>query len=350
MNSIEPRPRVGARDVWVVIAQVLVAALLVLAVWKLRTMLAWFVLALFLALALEPAVRWLTRRGWKRGLSVAAVFVVAIGLFAGLIALFVPMLRAQGTELIARGPEMLERIAQLGPVRWADEQFELFDRLRSAAGDQAGNVAEPALAIAGGVVHAVAGVITVLVLAIFFLLFGAGVFDQALRWLPRDARARTKELAQRMSKVVSGYVAGTAVVAAIGGVVMGTTLAILGVPYFVPLGLLMILLGVIPILGTTAAAVVIVGVTFATSGSTAALIAAGVYLVYQQVENHLLQPLVQTRTLKMNPLVVVLALLAGTGLFGVLGALLALPVAGALQVLAADVLARREARADRQDA
>jgi len=93
------------------------------------------------------------------------------------------------------------------------------------------------------------------------------------------------------------------------------------------------------------AAVVIVGVTFATAGSTAALVATGVYLAYQQIENHVLQPIVQTRTLKMNPLLIVLALLVGTGLFGVLGALLALPIAGALQVLLEDVLTRRPARA-----
>lgn len=339
-----PPSRVRAADVWVVLVQVLAMALLVLAAWKLRTVLAWIVLGLFVALAFEPPVRALVKRGWKRGLAVAAVFVVALGLLAALIALFVPMLRAQGSDLIERGPELFARIQELPPLRWADEQFQLFDRLRDGAGDQAANVAEPALAIAGGVVHAVVGAITVLALAIFFLLFGEGVFDAALRWLSFESRARAKELSQRMSKVVSGYVAGTALVASIGGVVMGTTLAIQGVPYFAPLGLLMIVLGIVPILGTTIAAVVIVGVTFATSGSTAALVTLAVYLVYQQVENHLLQPLVQTRTLKMDPLVVLLALLVGTGLFGVIGSLLALPVAGALQVLLADVQQRRAAR------
>lgn len=316
-------------------------ALLVLATWKLRTMVAWVVLGVFLALAFEPAVAWLTRHRWKRGWAVFAVFFVSLLLFAGLVAAFVPMLSAQARELFARGPELLERARELPPIRWADENFQIFEKARTSVGDQAGNVAQPALAVAGGVVHAIAGAITIVVLAIFGLLFGEQVFDSALRWLPLQRRARAKDLAVRMSKVVSGYVAGTTIIAAIGGVVMGVTLAILGVPYFVPLGFLMMILGVVPILGTTIAAVIIVGITFATSGSTAGLVCAGVYLVYQQIENHLLQPVVQTRTLKMNPLIIVLALLVGTGLAGVLGALLALPIAGALQVLIEDVLTRR---------
>jgi predicted PurR-regulated permease PerM len=273
------------------------------------------------------------------------VFTLAFLVFGGLIALFVPMLIAQGNALVDSAPEILERIRTFGPIQWAEEQFNITEKLREGAGDQAGSVAQPALAFAGGVVHAIAGAITIVVLAVFFLMFGEGVFDQGLQWLPLDRRAHVKSLAARMSHVVSGYVAGTAIVATIGGIVMGITMAILGVPYFLPLGLLMVMLGVIPVIGTSIAAIVIVGVTFATAGSTPGFICAGVYLAYQQVENHVLQPIVQTRTLKMNPLLIVLALIIGTGLAGVLGAILALPIAGAVQVLLEDVLARRQVRA-----
>lgn len=338
------KPRVTSREVWTVLVNVLALMLLVAAAWKLRTMLAWVVLGLLLALSFEPGVSWLTRHRWKRGWAVLTVFLLAATLLGGLIATFIPMLSEQGRELIARGPEMYERIRELPPVRWADEQFQLSERLRSGVGDQAGNVAQPALAFAGGVLHGIAGAITVVALSIFLLLFGETVFDQALGWLPLQRRARTKEVATRMSKVVSGYMAGTLMVASISGVVMGLALMFLGVPYFVPLALLMLAFGIVPIIGTSIAAVVLVGVAFATSGSTTALVVTGVFLVYQQIENHLLQPMVQTRTLKMNPLVIVLALLVGTGLAGVLGALVALPIAGALQVLLGDVLQRRQER------
>jgi predicted PurR-regulated permease PerM len=106
----------------------------------------------------------------------------------------------------------------------------------------------------------------------------------------------------------------------------------------------MVVLGIVPVLGSTVGAVVLVGLTFAFEGTTAGFIALGIYLVYQQLENHVLQPVVQRRTLKMNPLLITLSLLAGTLIGGILGALLALPVAGALQVVLQDVLQRREAR------
>jgi len=347
MSTTPPAARITARDVWLVMVNVLAAVLLLLALWKLRPMIVWIVLGLFLALAFGPAVSFLTRRRWKRGWAVFAVFFPALLLVGGLVALFVPMLSSQGRELVQRAPELIERVLDFGPIRWADEQFQIVEKLRNGIGEQAGNVAEPALAFAGGVVHAVAGSITIVVLAIFFLMFGEGVFDQARQWLPPERRAHAKTLAERMSQVVSGYMAGTLVITTIGGIVMGTTMAFLGVPYFLPLGLLMMVLGVIPVIGTTIAAFAIVGITFATAGSTAGFICAGVHLAYQQVENHVLQPMVQTRTLKMNPLLIVLALLIGTGLAGVLGALIALPVAGALQVLLEDVLARRHAHAQR---
>lgn len=344
MSTTERQPRITSGEVWLVIGHVLAAGAVVLALWTLRSMIVWAVLGLFLALALAPVVNGLVRRRWPRGLAVSAVFLLAALLLGGLIALFVPMLGAQGRELVDRAPELFEKVRGLGPIRWADDHFQIVEKVRAGVGDQAGNAARPALAFAGGVVHAITGAITIVVLGIFFLMFGEGVLDQALQWLPLARRAHAKTLATRMSQVVSGYMAGTIVVASIGGVVMGTTMAILGVPYFLPLALLMILLGVVPVIGTTVAAVVIVGVTFASAGSTPALVCAGVYLAYQQVENHVLQPIVQTRTLKMNPLLIVLALLVGTGLFGILGALLSLPVAGALKVLLGDVLTRRQLR------
>jgi putative heme transporter len=327
-----------------VLVQVLACAALVLAMWKLRTIVAWMLAALLLAGALEPSVQRLMRWRFKRGWAVFAVFGVMACVLAGMIAAFVPSVVAQGRELIERGPELLAKFQDLGPVRWAEETFHVSERFSSGAGDSAEMAAKPAIAVASGVLHGVTGFITIIVLAVFVLLFGEEVLDGVLGWFAPERRKRAKSLAVRMRKVVSSYFVGTMMVACVGGVVMSATLAVLGVPYFLPLGLVMIVLGIIPVIGTTIAAVVLVGVTFATKGMTAALIAAGVYLVYQQVENHVLLPIVQKRALRMNPLVIVLALLVGTGLAGVYGAVMALPIAGALQVLLEDVRRRRGER------
>ena len=130
---------------------------------------------------------------------------------------------------------------------------------------------------------------------------------------------------------------GAVSISLIGGAVTTVTLLLLGVPYFLPLGLVMAVLGLIPFIGAFLGGVLIIGTTFASAGTHAGFIALAVFLVYQQVENHLLQPFIQRRTLRMNPLLIALAMLAGTAFAGILGALLALPVAGALQILAQDL-------------
>src|SRR5690606_10871698 len=126
--------------------------------------------------------------------------------------------------------------------------------------------------------------------------------------------------------------------------VMGTTVAALGVPYYLPLGLAMIFLGIIPYVGSAIASVLLIGVTFASQGWKEAAICSAVYVVYQQIENEVLHPVVQRRTIKMNALLIALVMLIGTAAAGVVGALLALPVAGAIQIALGDALAQRRAR------
>lgn len=343
MNSDTP-PAVSPRAVWIVLVNVVALALGLVLLWKLRTIVSWVLVALLIALSFHPVVAWLTRHRIRRGWAVSLVFLSVMSVVVAMVATLVPMVAEQGRELAGRAPQLIERVEESRLVRWADRHFQMLDKVQSAIRELLGDVAQPALAVAKGVLGGLAGAVTVVVLALFMLLFGNEVVDKSLQWLPPDRRQHWLVLLKRMRRVVGGYVAGTLIVAAVGGVVMGTALALLGVPYFLPLGLLMMVLGVIPFLGSALAAVLIVGVTFASAGANPGLISAAVYLVYQQVENELLQPLVQRRTLRMNPLIVTLALLAGTGLASVLGALLALPVAGAIQVLLQDALERRQAR------
>ncbi len=342
--STQPARGPSARSVWIVLLNTLALVVAVLVLWKAKTLVEWILVALLLALALEPLVQWLERHRFKRGWAILTVFLVLTIILLGLIAMFVPVAVQQGQALVAQFPDLMARVEASRPVTWAEEHFQLVTKLKATVHDGASDVAAPALAVAGGVIEGVSTIIGVIVLTIFMLLFGAEVVDQLLAWWPPDRGQHARTLAKKMQKVVGGYVAGTFLVASVGGVVMGTTLAILGVPYFLPLGLLMVLFGIVPVLGSTVGAVLLVGLTFAFEGTTAGLISLGVYLVYQQIENHVLQPVVQRRTLKMNPLLITLALLAGTLIAGILGALLALPIAGALQVVLQDVLQRRQTR------
>lgn len=334
--------RVTSKTVWLVLGNALALALLLALAWKLRVLVSWILVALLLALAAQPAVAFLTRHGFKRVLAVITVCVVALGSLAGLVGSFVPMFIEQGRDLIERAPQLLRRLQEAESVRWAEERMQLVTRIEEGVRELGPEAASSALNMAGQVIQGVAGLLTILVLTVFMLLFGGGVIEGALAFFSPKQNAHLRELGGKMVRVVGGYVLGTVLVASVGGVVMGLTMLFVGAPYFLPLGLLMIVLGLVPYIGSAIGAVLTVGITFAAAGTKAGLIVAGVYVAYQQLENQILQPLVQRRTLSMNPLLVTLALLAGAMLAGVLGALLALPIAGAMQVILRDVLARRE--------
>lgn len=343
--------RMGAREItvtpktiWAVLgsALALVAGLFLL--WKLRMVLSWTLVALLLALALEPLVEALTRRRVKRPWAVVIVFIAMLAFLVTLFATLLPLVVQQARELLARGPELLERLRTAPPIAWAEAQFHLIARVEQAMAPGNTDFATPAVAVAVDVLRGLAAIVTTFALTIFMLLFGRSVFDGAMTWCPPQRRERVRDTVRRMRKVVGGYVLGSLTVASIGGALMALTTAVLGVPWFLPLGLVMVLLGLVPFLGSAIGALLVVGITFATEGLRDGIIVAAVYLVYQQIENHVLQPLVQRRTIRMNPLLIALAVLAGTALGGVLGALLALPVAGSVQVLLHDALARRRAR------
>jgi predicted PurR-regulated permease PerM len=296
--------------------------------------LSWALVALFLALAANPLVTWLERHGLRRGVAVALVYVTALVLIAAMLRTFVPMALDQARGLAQATPGFIESLKHQGWMEWLDSRYHLSDRL----------AAVPVLGMVTSLLHHVAAFITVTVLSAFFLAFGKDLFDKALLWVPPRKRGHWHQLGVRMYRSVGRYVAGSVLISLIGGGVTTVSLLLLGVPYFLPLGLIMAVLGLIPFLGAFMGGVLIVGTTFASAGTHAGFISLAIFLVYQQVENHLLQPFIQRRTLRMNPLLIALAMLAGTAFAGILGALLALPVAGALQILALDWLARRQAR------
>ena len=336
--------RLLSQRVWIVSLNVLAILAILFVLYETRRVVAWILIALLLALALEPAVELLQRKRWKRGWAIVAVLAGIVGFLVLLVATLVPMLAEQGKSLAAAAPEMLETLKSTPLVQWVDARFDLIDRAKGLLSDNAGAAAGPMLAVMQGVFAGVIGAVTVFVLTIFMLVFGGELLRGALQWIEPEKRPRYAGLAQRIRSKVGGYVSGTIFIALIGGVVTAVALAILGVPYFLALGLLMALLGVLPFIGSTLGGILVVGTTFLSSGTQAGVIALVVFLAYQQAENHLLQPLVQRKSIHMNALFIAVIMLIGTTLAGVLGALLALPVAAAIQVVMQDVLERRKER------
>ncbi len=335
-----PRSQVTPRTVWTVALHVLALVAVLWLLSQVWTVLSWAMVALFLALAAHPLVRWMERHGVRRGVAVSGVGLLGVGLLTALLMTLVPMLLEQGLALVQAAPGYIDQLQHRPWVEKLDERYDVIDRVSAELRQRIPMTPGPVLGVVTDLLQKLAAVVTISVLTIFFLLFGPDLFDKALQWVEPSRREHWRGLAHEMHRTVGGYVAGAFLISFIGGVVTAVSTLLLGVPYFMALGLAMAVLGLIPFVGAFLGMLLVAGTTFASVGTKAGLIALGIFVVYQQVEGNLLQPLIQRRTLKMNPLLIALVMLVGTSLAGLIGALLALPIAGAVQVLLEDRLAR----------
>ncbi len=327
------KSRVSPKAVWIAGLNISALVVVLLVLYRIRQLLVLLTVAMFVAIALNPAVRLVQRLRVRRGIAVGAVFALAIVAFGLVVVSFVPVFVQQGQNLVQAAPELVEQLRNNSVAQSLDRKFGLIDRVRSAVQDHMSAVAGSIFGVVKGVFRGLFGFGTVVVLTLFMLVFGGEVFEGATALLDPAAGRSVRHVATRVQEKVGRYVIGAIVVASIGGTITGIALVILGVPYFVPLAVAMAILGIIPYAGPTLGGVLVVGTTFAAAGFSEGLVMLAVFLAYQVTENNVLQPFVQRRTIRMNPLVIVVVLLAGTEVAGLLGAILALPVAGTAQVV-----------------
>jgi predicted PurR-regulated permease PerM len=193
----------------------------------------------------------------------------------------------------------------------------------------------------GKLVSGVVATITVLFLTLFLLLELPALVESLLRFVPAERGEQIRRVGGDINRNVAGYVLGNLVISVIAGVVIGVSLEILGVPYALALAVLMGVFDLVPLVGATVGALAAIGVAFATQGVTAGIVMIVVNVVYQQIENHVLQPIVYRRTVQLSAFLILVAVLLGGELLGVLGALIAIPVAGSLQLLFREVTGER---------
>jgi predicted PurR-regulated permease PerM len=314
-------------------------------VWVSRRVLTWVFVALFLALALDPAVRFLQEHGMRRrGAAAAVIYIMAIAVAGLLAALLVPSLIHQAEGLADAAPDYVEDVtAGRGPLGFLQRDYQLVDKIREATESRGssplGN-AGTLLDFGRGVVTTIVGAITIIFLTLFMILEGPRWIERSLDLMPQAQRPRWRNVGQQISQTVSGYVTGNLLLSVIAGTSSTLVLLIMGVPFALALGLTVAILDLIPLAGATLAGILLATVSFLTS-ITAGIVVLGFFILYQQLENHVLQPLVYGRTVQLSPLVVLIAILIGTEVAGVLGALGAIPVAGTLQILLLDWLRHR---------
>src|SRR5215207_6519861 len=342
----------GAGVVWVRISpnqvmRTVVVALLSAAVvlgaffllWKVRTFVGWFVISLFLAAVLSPAVNWLQRRHRliKRPLAIALTYLGLVVALLFIVGILLPVLIDQIQGLIkfvaavAQAPEgpteYLKGLARQYGLGWVFERFShQIDDIRSQLGRAASNF----LLSTGDVIVSAAGfvaaLVTVLTLTFFLILGGERYLNAGVELFPERHQPLVRSVLKQSAGAVTGYVGGNLAISAICGVVTFIVLVILGMPYAAALALLVAVLDLIPLVGATLGGALLV------------------IVVYQQVEGSILQPMVYSHAVQLNALVIFIAVLVGGLLLGIPGALLAIPVVEIIRIVVTEVLAYRRKR------
>jgi predicted PurR-regulated permease PerM len=303
-----------------------------------REILLLILLALFIAIGLEPVVALLHRRRVPRPLAVALVSLAALGVFAGFLALAIPPLVDEVNKLVKEAPRYLQTLNDRSSfVGHLNHQYHLVGHLKSALSK--GGLTSITSGVLGAgqfVVGVITAILIVVVLTIYFLADMPRVTRTMYRLAPRSRRARAGLLIDEVFARVGGYVLGNALTSVIAGLGTLVWLEAWGVPYPFLLSAFVALMDLIPIVGSTVAGIVVSLVALTVSWPIAVGTAI-FYIVYRNLEDYLITPKVMNRTVKVSGLITVIAVLVGGALLGIIGALIAIPIAAAIKLVLEEV-------------
>lgn len=329
---------------------VLVAMVFGSMVSEITTILMYVVAALFIALGLDPVVRWLERRNIKRPLGIGIVFAGFILIIGGILAIVIPMIANQIAQLVSSAPEIVRNLTS---EPWFKElnsrfgEFVDFNKLLQMGQDFIGKPSNWA-SVAGGVWQAGIGIangltagVIVLILSLYFLASLRTIKRGFYSVVPRSGRAKVIDITEQVTKSVGGYVNGMVILALINATLGFIMMTIIGVPFAGLVAVGVFMLALIPLIGSVLATVLVTGIALFNSPLTA-LIAAIYYLIYMQLESYLLTPRIMNRVVSVPGSLVVIGALAGGTLLGLLGALIAIPVTAAVLMIIKQVWIPRQ--------
>jgi len=337
---------IPARVVFKVLSLILLFVLVVMVAYTARHELIWIGTAFFIAVALNPAVAYLSRfmPRRSRGLATGSVFLVAVLLFVFLITALTPPLVRQSGQLVHNFPQYTDQLVNGNSfISQAIRNYNLVDHVRQSQ-DQILKYVSSAggsfFSILKGVFSSFAAGVTILVLSFFMIMEGPNWTTSFWKMVPAKRKDRAKHLVGQMYDAVTGYVTGNLLTSLLATLLTAGTLAIIGVPYAIPLGILVGLFDLLPLVGASIGAIIVIlAALFSSVG--AAVIMIIFFLIYQQIENHVLQPLIYGRTVQMSPLLVLISVLIGVGIGGIIGAIVAIPVGASLQIVVRDIASDR---------
>ncbi|NJP92132.1 AI-2E family transporter [Nonomuraea sp. FMUSA5-5] len=302
------------------------------------------VVAMFLAVGLNPAVEALQRRGLARRGAISIVFAGVIVAFALFGLAIVPPVSKQLTEFIDAVPGYITELSNHPTLRQLDQDYQILPQLRTFVTSTLGPSLATGIMGAGLVVlNGVFTTVTLLVLMLYFLGSLHTIKDYLLKLVPASRRTRTRAISEEILSGIGGYVAGNVLISVIAGVVTWIFLSIAGVQYALALSLVVALTDLIPLVGATIGAVLVTAVALLDSWP-AGIACAIFFLAYQQVENYFIYPRVMKHSVNVTPAVTVIAALFGGALLGIVGALLAIPVAAAISLIIRELVLPRQDR------
>jgi predicted PurR-regulated permease PerM len=333
-----PTPWLSTRAILRVVITVLLCVLALYLIYRLRRPITWIFIAGFIAIALSGPVAFLQRR-MRRGAAVALVYLGLILVPVLIMSALVPPIVTQGNNLAQSLPDyardLTEFVQKNQRLREIEADYDITGKLEEQAaklparlGDAAGVLSD----IGVGVVNSLFAAITIIVLSVFMINSARGWLDAFADRYPPDRARWIKRLYDRIGATVGNYVAGALVQATIAGLLAWIVLMILGVPYALPLAVVVFLLDLVPLVGATLGAIIVGVVTLFSDFPVDTIVWVIFSVIYQQVENTVIQPRIQARAVAVHPFVVLVSVLFGSTLFGIGGALLAIPIAASIQI------------------
>jgi predicted PurR-regulated permease PerM len=343
---------VRPRTILVIVGVLLAVGALVGLVILAQQGLTLIVVALFLALALNPAVEYFVRRGMSRGLAVATVYVLVVAFFVLLAAVFIPPLVTQITHFVHALPGIVSDLTKgRGALGFLERRYHVVEQVTKLTDKAPGGlpgVAAPALGVAVGVATTIGGLFIIAFLTLFMLLEGPQWRERTCDLIAERYRDSAERVGSGIYKSVSGFVTGNLLASLLAGIVATIILLAVGVPYAVPLGLFTAIIEVIPYVGPVVVTLLLSLVALTVSPIASAIV-FGSMALYHLVEGHTLRPLIYGRALNLSALAVLVAIILGTEIAGILGALAAIPVAGSIQVILDEILQQRHASSQPSD-
>ena len=301
------------------------------------------IISIFLAAGLNPAVLFFQNRGLKRGAAVGAVMACVLIFVAAFIAIAVPPLLDQGNQLIDNAPQLIKDLNNNAFINDLNIKYGVIDSLQTRVdsiikdGQFAITAFGGVIGVGKAVVSGLVSTITILTLTLYFLASLPQVVEISLKFVPASRRNRVSKLVNAIISRVGSFVGGQAIIAALAAIFILIMGLIIGMPYAGPLAVIVLVCGFIPLIGHFIGMTIVTLVSLTASISIAALALAS-YIIYVQIENYLITPRIMKRSLSIPGLVTIIAALLGTSLLGLIGGLLAVPIAAAILLILDEVV------------